>query len=120
MGPNFVDTGSDGTEIAALVDRLRALGVELVPVGDRLRFRPADALTPEDLEALRQHKYEVIAFLTPKAASAYAHPWPDSIPGLGRRAVGAFDPCSAPACERWSWVRYAERVLCFAHATGQR
>ena len=32
---------------AALVADLRARGVELVPAGDRLRFRPASAVPPE-------------------------------------------------------------------------
>jgi tubulysin polyketide synthase-like protein len=50
---------------AELVERLRARGVELVPAGDRLRFRPADALSPEELDALRAHKSEVMALLTP-------------------------------------------------------
>ncbi len=47
-----------------LLDRLRARGIELVPAGDRLRFRPGEAVTSEEREALRRHKAEVLALLT--------------------------------------------------------
>jgi hypothetical protein len=47
-----------------LVETLRARGVHLRAVGDKIRYRPISALTPEDLEALRQHKAEVLALLT--------------------------------------------------------
>lgn len=40
----------------------------------------------------------------------YAHPWPDEIPGLGRRRVGPFESCSG--CGRGSWARYGGLVLC--------
>ena len=39
----------------------------------------------------------------------YAHPWPDALPSLGRRTVGALDTC---ACGASSWVRYGARVFC--------
>lgn len=59
--------------VVDLLDRLRARGVELVAAGDRLRFRPADALTADELEALRRHKAEVLALLTaPAGVSASA------------------------------------------------
>jgi hypothetical protein len=35
----------------------------LIPAGDRLRFRPGQAVTPEEREALRRHKAEVMALL---------------------------------------------------------
>lgn len=40
----------------------------------------------------------------------YAAPWPDSVPGLGARTVGRFDPCEG--CGSGSWVRYGCAVLC--------
>lgn len=40
----------------------------------------------------------------------YAFPWPNELPGFGRRSVGPFDQCTQ--CEAWSWVRYGKRVLC--------
>ena len=54
------------TPAAVLVESLRARGVELRAVGDRIRYRPASALTPDDLEALRQQKAEVLSLLSPK------------------------------------------------------
>jgi hypothetical protein len=46
-----------------LVSALRARGVELVAAGDRLRFRPSEAVTSEEREALRCHKAEVLRLL---------------------------------------------------------
>jgi TubC N-terminal docking domain len=48
-----------------LVATLRARGVVLVPVGDRLRFRPGEAVTPEEREMLVALKPEVMAILAP-------------------------------------------------------
>jgi hypothetical protein len=48
---------------AVLVETLRARGIHLRAVGDRIRYRPASALTPEDLETLRQQKAEVLKLL---------------------------------------------------------
>jgi hypothetical protein len=45
--------------------------------------------------------------------SAYAHPWPDALPGLGRRTIGPFDMCQ---CGAWSWARFGGRILCLACA----
>lgn len=46
-----------------LLSDLRARGVELVAAGDRIRFRPADALTDADRAALRDHRAEIIVLL---------------------------------------------------------
>jgi TubC N-terminal docking domain len=51
-----------------LVETLRARGVELVPAGDRLRFRPGEAVTAEERAALRLHKPEVLRLLAPESA----------------------------------------------------
>jgi len=49
----------------ALLARLRARGVVLEPDGPSLVIRPADAVRPEEVEALRLHKAEVLALLAP-------------------------------------------------------
>jgi hypothetical protein len=49
---------------AALVAELRARGVTLRPDGELLKVRPISKVSPEELEALRQHKAEVLAILT--------------------------------------------------------
>lgn len=108
---------------AALLAELRSRGVELVPWGDRVRFRPASIVTPYLRERLREHKAEVLAMLiTPAPAPfdlgrgerSYAAPWPDSVPGLGARTVGPFESCQG--CGRGSWIRYGDLVLCLACA----
>lgn len=48
---------------ATLVHTLRARGVHLEPFGDKLRVVPSDAVTPEEVEALRLYKAEVLALL---------------------------------------------------------
>ena len=78
------------------------------------------------LGALRERKAEVLALLTGgslvsvelTARRYYAGPWPDALPGLGPRHVDFFDHCTD--CERGSWVRYGDRVLCLACATKRR
>lgn len=105
------------TAAVELLATLRARGVALEPRGDRLRVRPASVVAPEELDALRRHKAELLALLNcqglpawPPRGTSYAHPWPETLPLLGRRTVGPFALCAE--CERWSWVRYGDRVLC--------
>lgn len=61
-----------------LLSELRRRGIELVAAGDRLRYRPKDAVTPELREAILAHKAEIMrllgdrepAFGSPDAAAA--------------------------------------------------
>jgi hypothetical protein len=48
---------------ASLLDELHSLGVTLEARGDRLRFRPVNAVPPELVEHLRANKEEVLAHL---------------------------------------------------------
>jgi hypothetical protein len=48
---------------AGVLEALRTRGVELRAAGDRLRFRPVAAVTPDELAALRAHKAAVLALL---------------------------------------------------------
>jgi hypothetical protein len=48
---------------AALIEELQALGIELQPHGDALRFRPRDRVTPELLARMRDCKAELLAML---------------------------------------------------------
>jgi len=52
------------TAAAQLVQSLRARGVHFEPEGERLRVRPASALLPDEVKALRQHKPEILVLLT--------------------------------------------------------
>ena len=67
---------------------------------------------PNDQTPSEQSPSVVMSFMS--SAPAYAHPWPDTLPGLGRRTIGPFDVC---ACGGWSWARYGGAVFCLACAT---
>lgn len=58
-----------------LLATLQARGVELVAAGDRLRWRPREALTPVEVERLRDHKAQLLRLLAePKTADSPAPP----------------------------------------------
>jgi hypothetical protein len=61
------------TAAAQLVQALRARGVTLEPEGDRLRVRPASALSAEELETLRQVKPEVLRLLEAQSTPTPVH-----------------------------------------------
>ena len=48
----------------ALLERLHSLGVSVRVDGDALRVKPASRVSPDLMEALRQHKAEVLRLLT--------------------------------------------------------
>lgn len=91
---------------AALVETLRARGVTLEPRGDRLRVRPASAVTPDEVEALRRYKPEVLRLLTGGSRPARAaRPAPDL--AVVRRVVAmpldrfAHEGCPLEVCAPW-------------------
>ena len=57
-----------------LLDDLRKRGIELQAVGDKLRFRPADALSEADCALLLQHKPELLALLAAESSTLPACP----------------------------------------------
>ena len=89
------------TPVAArLLNELTQMGVELVPNGDRLRYRPKAMIGPEMAERLRIHKVALLALLRSTAGSS--DPWDvDSIDPL--------HPCSVcGSLELWEtlWGRW--------------
>jgi hypothetical protein len=48
---------------AQLLHDLKQMGVHLEVAGERLRYSPKAALTPEVLERLRRYKFELLAIL---------------------------------------------------------
>jgi hypothetical protein len=72
------------TAAVELVARLRARGVTLEPDGPTLVVRSATAVPPDEVEALRRHKAEVLALLR-----AAWPPWVDLNPHAVREALGA-------------------------------
>lgn len=63
----------------------RARGVGLVAAGDRIRYRPADALTDADRAALRVHKSELTALLTAESVTVATSRHCDRLPPCPRR-----------------------------------
>lgn len=105
---------------AALVAELRARGVTLEPRGDRLRVMPASAVTPDEVEALRRFKADVLALLASGAEPEPAgrtlwSPWPEALPGLAARRTIPFTPCAL--CPRWTFAAYGPAALCLDCAT---
>jgi hypothetical protein len=54
---------------AGLLATLYTRGVEVQAHHGRLRWRPKEAMTPEELDLLTQHKTQLLAILAPQAAS---------------------------------------------------
>lgn len=87
-----------------VIERLKDKGVELRAEGDRVMFRPASALTADDLDALRQHKAGVLLLLTPWSPDVPAR-WytlrgrrpPPLMSPVGQRAVALWEKQGRPA-----------------------
>ena len=58
--------------VEELLDELARLGVMVVASGDRLKFYPRKAVSPELVERLKEHKAEVLVVM--------AEPWPEAEP----------------------------------------
>jgi hypothetical protein len=71
---------------ASLVANLQARGVTLEARGDKLHVRPTGLVRPDDLEALRARKAEVLALVRPSSRT-----WMNLAPAAVRDALGA-DP----------------------------
>lgn len=73
---------------ATLLSELTARGVEFVADGDKLRFRPADQVMPDEVALIRQHKATLLKLLAPE-------PWP-IIEGTERFSLWVSDDSGAP------------------------
>ena len=67
----------DALELLADLDRR---GVELVPAGDRLRYRPATALDPGLRAELAAHKAELLALLNEQNRDQTTIQGPEDLP----------------------------------------
>lgn len=87
-----------------VIERLKDKGIELRADGDMVRYRPADALSADDLDALRQHKAAVLLLLTPWTPDVPAR-WyvlrgrrpPPLLTPTGQRAVAIWEKQGRPA-----------------------
>ena len=76
--------------VADLLAHLSRLGVELVPRGDRLRYRPRSAVTPDLVERLRTHKTQLLAILRHAEGPGGATVGPRA--GESERVIGRPEP----------------------------
>lgn len=60
------------SNVGAIVAECRRLQAELIPQGDKLKVRAPTPLSQDLIETLRQHKAEVLAFLTRPRVSVNA------------------------------------------------
>ncbi len=96
----------------AIAQRARELGVTLTVAGDRIRYAPKSATPPDFVDALREHKAEVLQVLrdrekhcrnslTPHAGHEY--PWEcDPNTCYCYREFGYPRMCQGVPC-RWVW-----------------
>jgi tubulysin polyketide synthase-like protein len=97
-----------------LVMRLRTRGVELVAIGDRLRFRPAHRVTAEEREELRLRKDELLRLLRGDEPGPTATVCRLETVGDSARQLGLAECCYV--CGGASSVFYAGISLCRACA----
>ena len=62
----------------SFIEHLRIRGITLQAHGDRLRFHPRSAMTPELLAQLQSHKHELLSSLRPTVADD----WPTDLAAL--------------------------------------
>lgn len=74
-----------------ILAELKAIGVEVIPQGDKLLICPASRVPPELKQRLREHKAEVLAELRPKTTRT------DVTQSECRHCDGKGE-CDCPAC----------------------
>src|SRR5262252_6766549 len=76
---------------ASLIADLRARGITLEPRGDRVRFRPASAVTEAEVEAIRYHKAEILRLLAAERWLCVPPPDPETVSEVLGAAPAAAD-----------------------------
>jgi hypothetical protein len=104
--------------VAELLETLRTRGVEFTAAGDRLRFRPAAAVTPDELAALRAHKAALLRVLRAETARPLSAggDWADDVPdspcGLcGHRPLAKVHGWPTAGESRWLCLACASRPV---------
>ena len=87
-----------GTAAADLLAGLSRLGIELVPHGDRLRYRPRSALTPDLAEQMKAHKGEILAILRPEAPEVDTPNGVENVHFSSKREDCIDPPAACPKC----------------------
>jgi hypothetical protein len=104
---------------AEVISEVKSRGVELFPVGDRLRFRPASALTTELVDELREHKDEILETLTDDNQAPL-----ETVAEVFDLAHARFrqsrrlDPSEHPPSKREMWVNPDKEAFFFPERRG--
>jgi hypothetical protein len=88
-------------------------GISLFPKGDRLRFYPKNALTPELLEELKAHKAEILVMLGEEPVRSAGE-----VLEMAREYLGPsrpFNPEEHPPSKRDLWVDTDKEAYFFPH-----
>ncbi len=106
-----------------LLADLARLGIEVIAHGDRLRYGPRSAMTPDLAERLRTHKAELLAILRPAVAETVAER-PAAVPEpiWEEDYIDPPDPCSeCGTLELWQTLAGNWRcLLCDPPTTARR
>jgi len=98
-------------DTSTILQILRQKGVTVVVEGDRLRFSPKEAVTPELLSALKELKSEIIASLT---CSALAGPGCQNTftPHDAHKLPWECDPYVCDCYRLFGYPRWCQGVPC--------
>ena len=94
-----------------LLADLTRLGIRLEAHGDRLRFWPRSAVTPELADRMKAHKAELLAVLQPQATQMRRAPTPEkpleptSVSRPCPNHLDVADRVDTPAEGRPGWIR---------------
>jgi hypothetical protein len=97
-----------------IIEECRALGVEVLPLGENILIRPADRVPPDLKARLREHKPEILAALKSRPAEA-------ELPPLGsrnERGEMVLTVADLPELERrlrlsgWKVTRRGDELIC--------
>jgi hypothetical protein len=111
----FGPASSVTPEVRIQITRLKPGIISLLREGYPRARRAWGEPTPENWQDHPRKTIDTDRSGSVDAEEAGGHsPWPDSLPGLGRRTLNAFGPCAD--CQDWSWVRFGQIELCFGCA----
>jgi hypothetical protein len=96
-----------------ILEEVGRWGVSLFPKGDRIRFYPKNALTPELLEELKAHKAEILVVLSEEPVRSASE-----ILEMARKDLGpsrSVDPDEHSHPRRALWVDEDKEALFFSY-----